>query len=270
MANPFSKGWKYLTQSLDSKIEENADPKVQIQQALEQSKKQHAEVTQAAAQVIGNRNQLEMKMNRLHKDAEKLKTNTQQALQQADAATNSGDAAKAQKMNETAEVFASQLVTVEQELEDTKRSYGAAVEAAKQAEQQQKQSEARLQENLAQINQLQSQVEQAKMQEATSASMQQLQGMTNSDDVPTLDGVRDKIERRYANALGAQELAENSVGGRMQEIQADMNDFKATSRLDQIRAEMNGGNQLNSGSSDQQGQLNAGTDEGGSGTGKDE
>ena len=34
MANPFSKGWKYLMQSFDTKIDQNADPKVQIQQAL--------------------------------------------------------------------------------------------------------------------------------------------------------------------------------------------------------------------------------------------
>src|SRR5699024_10508220 len=33
MANPFSKGWKYLMASFDTKIDENADPKVQIQQA---------------------------------------------------------------------------------------------------------------------------------------------------------------------------------------------------------------------------------------------
>ena len=34
MANPFSKGWKYLMQSFDTKIDQNADPKVQIQQAV--------------------------------------------------------------------------------------------------------------------------------------------------------------------------------------------------------------------------------------------
>ena len=35
MANPFSKGWKYVMSSFDQKIDENADPKVQIQQAVE-------------------------------------------------------------------------------------------------------------------------------------------------------------------------------------------------------------------------------------------
>ena len=34
MANPFTKAWRYLMALFDSKIDENADPKVQIQQAI--------------------------------------------------------------------------------------------------------------------------------------------------------------------------------------------------------------------------------------------
>ena len=106
MANPFSKGWKYLMQSLDTTIEENADPKVQIHQATEAAKKQHREVTESAARIIGNRNQLEMSLNRLVKDQEKLQNNARAALQQADAATSAGDQAKADDLMNTAEVFA--------------------------------------------------------------------------------------------------------------------------------------------------------------------
>jgi phage shock protein A len=35
MANPFTKAWKYLMAAFSSKIDEYADPKVQIQQAIE-------------------------------------------------------------------------------------------------------------------------------------------------------------------------------------------------------------------------------------------
>ena len=37
MANPFVKAWKYLMALFDSKIEENADPKVQIEQAIQEA-----------------------------------------------------------------------------------------------------------------------------------------------------------------------------------------------------------------------------------------
>ncbi|MBC2682478.1 PspA/IM30 family protein [Corynebacterium anserum] len=238
MANPFSKGWKYLMQSLDTKIEENADPNVQIDQAVEAAKKQHAEVTKSAAAVIGNRNQLEMKMHRLQEDAGTLAENARAAIKRADEATAAGDTAKAQEFNQTAEVFASQLVTVEQELSETKKLHAGAVQAAEQAEAQQKQSEMRLQKQMQQVTQLRSQVAQTAMQESVAQSVQQLNGVCADEDVPTLDGVRDKIEQRYARALGAQELVENSVQGRMQEISQAGHDMKASSRLEELRAQM--------------------------------
>ena len=105
MANPFSKGWKYLMQSLDTKIEENADPHVQIQQATEAARKQHQQISESAARVIGNRNQLEMKMNRLQQDAQKLSDNARTAIQQADKAAAAGDQTKANELNQTAELL---------------------------------------------------------------------------------------------------------------------------------------------------------------------
>ena len=68
MANPFSKGWKYLAASLDRAIDENADPKVQIQQAIDAAKSQHQAILDQAAAVLGNKRQLEMKLNKLVKD----------------------------------------------------------------------------------------------------------------------------------------------------------------------------------------------------------
>lgn len=64
MANPFVKAWKYLMALFDSKIEENADPKVQIEQAIQDAQRQHQELSQQAAAVIGNQRQLEMQLNR--------------------------------------------------------------------------------------------------------------------------------------------------------------------------------------------------------------
>jgi hypothetical protein len=53
--------------------------------------------------------------------------------------------------------------------------------------------------------------------------------------VPTLDYVRDKIESRYATALGATELAEESAKGREIEEQLAERDEAAKDRLEQIR-----------------------------------
>ena len=92
MANPFVKAWKYLMALFGSKVDEYADPKVQIQQAIEDAQRQHQGLTQQAAQVIGNQRQLEMRLNRQLADIEKLQANVRQALTLADQAAAAGDA----------------------------------------------------------------------------------------------------------------------------------------------------------------------------------
>ena len=59
-------------------------------------------------------------------------------------------------------------------------------------------------------------------------------------NVPSLDEVRDKIERRYANAIGSAELAQGSVQGRMLEVEQAGVQMAGHSRLEQIRASMRG------------------------------
>ncbi|WP_080791990.1 PspA/IM30 family protein [Corynebacterium pacaense] len=241
MANPFSKGWKYLMASFDNKIDENADPKVQIQQATEAAKQQHANIVQQASQVIGQQKQLEMKLNRLVKDRDTLQSQARQAIALADKASGEGDSVKAHEFNNTAEVFASQLVAVEQQLESTTALHQQATAAASDAVQKSKESELRLKDQLSQIDALRSQADQAKMQETVTKSMDSLnQFGTQDDSVPTLDAVREKIERRYADALGAQELTQNSVGDRMAEIQQSGTDLRAAARLEELRAETRG------------------------------
>ncbi|WP_288832618.1 PspA/IM30 family protein [uncultured Corynebacterium sp.] len=259
MPNPFNKGWKYLMQSFDSKIDENADPKVQIQQAVAEAKKRHQEISNHAASIIGNRNQLQMKLDRLISSQEDLQNKARTAIQAADDAAAAGDAEKAQQFSSTAEVIASQLVSVEQELEQTKTAYAAADQAAEEAQRQQKQSEARLQEQLGEVSKLESQIDQAKMQEQTAQTMDTINQFGGDDNVPTLEGVREKIERRYANALGAQELAQDSMSDRMAEIESAGTDVAASSRLAEIRASMAAGGELEPGKESPKGELDDAT-----------
>jgi phage shock protein A len=238
MANPFAKGWKYMMSSFDKKIEDNADPKIQIAQAAEAERKRHQEIQRQAAAVIGNRNQLEMQLGRLNAERDKISDNTRQALARADEARAAGDEATAQKMESTAEVFATQLVNVEKELENTTQLHQQAVSAAQEAQRQAEQSQARYESMKGEIRKLEAQADQAKMQETASKTLQNMQGITDDPNVPTLDSVREKIEGRYANALGAQELAESTATNRMAEIETSTRDAQAGMRLAEIRAQM--------------------------------
>lgn len=259
MANPFVKAWKYLMALFDSKIEENADPKVQIQQAIEDAQRQHQELSQQAAAVIGNQRQLEMQLNRRLSEIEKLQGNTKQALELADKARAEGDEKKAVEYENAAEAFAAQLVTAEQSVEDTKQLHDQALQQADQAKQAVERNSMALQQKVAERTKLLSQLEQAKMQEKVSESLQSMNSMSGSGNTPNLDQVRDKIEQRYSNALGQAELAENSVEGRMAQVEQAGVQMAGHSRLEQIRSEMSGGGKQQVGSGAAQGSIESGS-----------
>ena len=240
MANPFVKGWKYLMALFGAKIDEHADPKIQIQQAIEEAQRQHQQLTQQAAAVIGNQRQLEMKLARQMSEVEKLQSSARQALTLADKARAEGDEAKAQQYEQTAQTFATQLVAAEQSMEDLKNLHDQAIGAAQQAKQAVEDNAQRVQTKLAERSKLLTQLEQAKMQEQVSASLSSMSELSAPGSTPSLDEVRDKIEARYAKALGSAELAQNSVEGRMMEVQKSTLDMAGQSRLDQIRASMSG------------------------------
>ncbi|AKE39369.1 Phage shock protein A (PspA) family protein [Corynebacterium camporealensis] len=247
MANPFTKAWKYFMALFDSKIEEHADPKVQIEQAIEEAQRQHQELSQQAAAVVGNQRQLEMQLNRRLSEIEKLQGNTRQALELADKARANGDNDKAVEYENAAEAFAAQLVTAEQSVEDTKKLHDQALQQAESAKKAVERNSLALREKVNERSKLLSQLEQAKMQEKVSESLSSMNELTSNGNTPSLDSVRDKIERRYSKALGQAELAENSVDARMREVEQAGVQMAGHSRLEQIRSEMNQGKAVESG-----------------------
>ncbi len=223
MANPFVKGWRYLMALFGAKIDEYADPKVQIQQAIEDAQRQ-----------------LELKLTRTMDEVQKYQASAKQALVLADKSRAAGNTEEAQRYETTAQTFATQLVASEQSMEDLKTLHDQALGAATQARRAVENNAHLLQQKLAERTKLMSQLEQAKMQETVARSLESMSSLAAPGNTPSLDEVRDKIERRYATAMGRAELASNSVEGRMLEVQKSTLDMAGASRLDQIRASMAG------------------------------
>jgi phage shock protein A len=240
MANPFVKGWRYLMALFGAKIDEYADPRVQIQQAIEDAQRQHQVLVQQAAAVIGNQRQLEMKLSRQMSEVEKLQSMARQALVLADSARGEGDESKAGEYERTAQTLATQLVSGEQSMEDMKTLHDQALQAAAQARVAVENNSMVLQQRLAERTKLLSQLEQAKMQETIAHSLESVSSLAAPGNTPSLDEVRERIERRYANAMGRAELASNSVEGRMIDLQKATLDSAGASRLEQIRQSMAG------------------------------
>src|SRR6267378_1353394 len=136
--------------------------------------------------------------------------------------------------------YADPKVQIQQAIEDLKTLHDQALGAAGQARKAVENNALVLQQKLAERTKLLSQLEQAKMQETVARSLESMSSLAAPGNTPSLDEVRDKIERRYANAMGRAELASNSVEGRMLEVQKSTLDMAGQSRLEQIRASLAG------------------------------
>ena len=233
----FKRFWNYLTAGANQKFNENADPKIQLEQAITEAQDQHRRLKEHAANVIAQQKQTELQLNRAMEQLEKLNANARQAVKMADSATKSGDAAKAAEYTRAAETIATQLISVEGQVDELKTMHYGATQAADQAKAAVAQNGQLLQKKLTERQKLLSQLEQAKMQEQMNQAMSSL-SETVGQEVPTLNEVRDKIEQRYAKAKGMSELSETTVESRMIEIEQAAANFEAQDRLASIRAEL--------------------------------
>ena len=231
------KWWRYLTASMTGKFNERADPKVQLEQAIAESQEQHRRLVEQAANVIANQKQTELRLNRSMEELEKLNGLARQAVRMADDATKAGNTAKATEFTQSAESFANRLISVEKDVESLKTLHLQATQAAGQAKAAVQQNSTQLQAKLAERQKLMSQLDQAKMQEQVNAAMTSLNQQVGQD-VPTLDEVRQKIETRYAKALGSAELAGQSVESRMLEVEQAQMNVEAQARLAAIKEQL--------------------------------
>ena len=228
---------RYITAALTGKFNEVADPKVQLEQAITEAQDQHRKLTEQAANVIANQKQTEMRLNRAMEELEKVNSSARQAVLMADEATKKGDTDKATEYTRAAEAFANRLIASEKEVEGLKQLAMQTTQASDQAKAAVAQNSTVLQKKLAERQKLLSQLDQAKMQEQMNRAMASL-SETVGQDVPSLEEVRDKIETRYARALGASELQGESVEGRMLEVEQASLNIDAKARLSQIRSQL--------------------------------
>jgi phage shock protein A len=229
--------WAYWTAKLTGRFDERADPKVQLEQAMQEAQEQHRRLREQAANVIANQKQTELRLNRSLEELGRVNGNARQALLMAADADKKGDTPKANEYNSAAEAFANRLIALERDVDDLKALSLQSAQAADQAKAAVQQNATALQRKLSERQKLLSQLDQAKMQEQMNKAMASLSA-TVGEDVPTFDEVRDKIEARYAKAKGMSELTETSVESRMLEVEQAAANSEAQNRLEEMRAQL--------------------------------
>jgi phage shock protein A len=231
------KWWKYLGAKLGAHLEEVADPKVQLEQAIAEAQDRHRRLTEQAAGVIANQKQAERRLARAAGDYEKAKASARYALVLVDRETRRGDPSRATGFEQAATSFAGRLVTLERGVEDARRLVTDTTAAAEQAKAAVAMNSTLLEQKFAERDQLLSKLDQAKMQERVNDSVQQIGG-TIGGDVPTLAQVERKIDGRLARAQGMAEIVGSNVDVRMLEVDRMLAEADARARLAELGAEM--------------------------------
>lgn len=237
MLKAIRRWWRYLGTRLGMTLDEVADPKVQLEQAITESRDQHRLLTEQAANVIASQVQLQGRLDRAIEEYGRVTASARQALLLADGARQEGDDARAGSMERAATAFAARLVTLEREIESLRRSLLDATEAASRARQAVETSSIVLQKRLAEREALLGRLEQAEMQEQMNAAMRQLSAGVGGD-APTLDEVRDRIDRRLAQAKAMTEITGSGLDAQMLELEQAQREAEARVRLDGLRSQL--------------------------------
>jgi phage shock protein A len=237
MLKAIRRWWRYLGTKLGMQLEQVADPKVQLEQAIGEARDQHRLLTEQAANVIANQAQLQARLDRSIEEYGRVTASARQAVLLADQATRAGDTAKAASFTQAAEAFVARQIALEREIESLKRSLLDATAASDRAKQAVRTSSLALQKKLAEREALLSRLDQAEMQEQMNAAMHQLTASVGSDS-PTLQEVSDKIDRRLAAAQAMTEISGANVDMQMLEIEEAQRQAETDVRMGELRSQM--------------------------------
>ncbi|HVD31877.1 MAG TPA: PspA/IM30 family protein [Methylomirabilota bacterium] len=232
--------WHYAVAFLSGTLDTLADPRVQIEQAIEDAKRQHAALSDQAAAVIGNQRELQLKLTRTVTELERLRASASQALVLAEDARTKGDTEKAGAHERTARLFAMQLATVESSAADLHELHGRAAAAAKAAKAAVEHNAYLVQRQLAERSKLLTELEAAKMQERVASALQRIGTLAPASDVPSLQEIRDRIDRRIARAAGKYEIANDGVEARILDVEHALADARGDELLEEIRQKVLG------------------------------
>jgi phage shock protein A len=231
--------WKYLAMKLHVLHEETADPKVQLEQSIQEARAQHRRLTEQAANVIANQKQAQARLDNAVSKHDRANASAGQALLLADRESRGGDPERAAKLTEAAESLAGDVIVAEREIGGLQQQLLQAARAAENAKAAVAQNGDGLQHKLAEKEQLLDTLARAQMQEQMNAAMAQLSA-TIGEDVPTFAEVTNKINGRLWNAEAAAELlgaqATSSSQDVLLEIERAQRQSLAQARISEMRA----------------------------------
>jgi len=233
----FKRVWGYLRTLFRMKTEAAMNPEVEVEQAIQEARKQDQALRNQAAKVIAHRTKLESRIESAADDVGDAREMAKQSLLRAEKAQGEGDAAGVEKWTNAAQSLAMKLQAAESNLNGLKEQYEIAVAQAEEAKNAVQQNAMRVEELAAKRMELLGKVEQAKMQETVNKAVESMSASMETD-IPSLDKVEAKIEERLSTAKAKTELRAATPEGAEVELREAVSLARADDKLAELRAEL--------------------------------
>ena len=187
---------------------------------------------ESATNIIAYQYQLEGQRKNLYDELERTSTNARQAVMMADEASREGDAAKASRFNESAELLSQEIVSIDTQIAAIDIELLEASQASDEAKSIASDSAIQMIQMKAKGAELRADFERAKMAEAS----------LDATGAPSFDEVKDKITDRVAQAEARAELADaegqNALAGATALVEQAAIESRAAAKLAEIRSQM--------------------------------
>lgn len=233
----FRRWWEYIKSWFKKASDDVMNPEIEIQMAIDQAHKKNQNLRNQAANIVAHRTQLESKIERSADAVGEAREMAKQAILKAEESKTAGDSSGVAKWTGIAQGQATKLQAAESNLTSLKGQYEVAIEQADEAKSAVQANAARLQELSAKQMELLGALEQAKMQESVNEAVQSMSA-TLDDELPSLEDVENKIEKRKAQAMAKAEIFDATPEGGEAELRQAMNEAQADAKLEELKAEL--------------------------------
>jgi phage shock protein A len=233
--------WKYLVMREHVRYEQNTDPKVQLEQSMQEAHERDRVLREQAAIVLANQKQAQARLDRAMAAYDKAQTSAGQALLLADQETRLGHPDKAASLTATAEGFAERMLALQVEIADLERGLLTATSAAAKAKANVQENAERLVRTMRDKERLLDELDRTKVQESLNQATAAISA-TIGADVPTFDEVSKKIHQRAFVAESQGELLAmlegSSLDAQMLEVEKAQRHVEAQAQLSDMRARL--------------------------------
>jgi phage shock protein A len=232
--------FNYLKTLLGMKVRKHADPKIELEMAMNDARKQDAKLRENAAMIVAHRNTLDSKIKGIDKELPEKTEHAREALMRAEQAADGGDMATYQRWEQAAGRFAVEIESLHSQRASFSAQLDTATVQAEEAKRQISHNADRLRQLTAKRMELLGKIEQANMQKSMHETMTALAKPLDagSNIASSMGEIEAKIDRQLAENSARMELS--AATGELDDvmIEQELSSASAKRRLEQLRSQL--------------------------------